>query len=177
MEQLNYELKEPIKALIDSTILFDFSTEGSYECSIVAINVYPNEVITFSVLLNDGSLFDYIPPSFVKDIEFDNTNILSLKDLVYNNNQSFTFIINEFNFIKKHQNTNLLHCYFKESDIWLKVRKYFFSIDWFLDNDKRHFVLLENGQFAFVPNHKIKIGSNEKQFEKFKKIKLTYIIY
>ena len=64
----------------------------------------------------------------------------------------------------------------KEKNIWIPVVEYFFSIDWLYDNDKRHFVLLANGQYAFVPNHKIKLNGEKHINPALKKIRKSYIV-
>lgn len=162
---LYHELEKPIKAFLKGK---DIGIDKILYCDLIALNVYPNEAITFSIIV-DGSLFDYISPENVFMYEKNKCNLM-LNDLVYNNNVSEDFVVFKSSFF---QNKKLL-AYFKHKNTWLKVKEYYFSLDWYKDNDKRHFVLLENGQFAFVPNHKIKCD-NKKEFNKnFKKIRKVY---
>ena len=61
------------------------------DCELIGINSYPNEALTFSIVL-DGCLYDYISPeNIAKDFKIDNQ--LTLKDLVYNNNSSEQFVV------------------------------------------------------------------------------------
>ena len=171
-KSLYHEFKTPINAFIDAE---DIGVSETLPCEIIAINVYPNEAITFSIIV-DGSLYDYISPenlNFKEQLSNHDKNFaLSLKDLVYNNNLSENFVVFKSNVFSKRK----LICYFKYANTWLSVKKYYFSIDWLFDNDKRHFVLLENGQFAFVPNHKIKLDGKQVINKKFQKIRKDYVV-
>lgn len=163
---LYYEF-QPIDAFMNC---IDIGLNAEKPVKIIGINSYKDEAITFTVVI-DGALYDYISPEHIKyHGVFENSSILSLKDLVYNNNVSEEFTVIHSEYVKKH----IKSAYFKERNIWVNILKYYFSIDWFNDNDKRHFVLLTNGQFAFVPNHKIKLDNNMTFDKSFKKIKEVY---
>ena len=168
LNSLYYEFDKPIKAKLNGE---DIGLENEIlDCELIGINSYPNEALTFSIVL-EGCLYDYISPeNIAKDFKLDNK--LTLKDLVYNNNSSETFVIFKSNYFTK---SNIVY-FAKEKNIWLSVKEYLFSIDWLFDNDKRHFVLLENGQFAFVPNHKIKLDGKKEINKKFQKIRENYIV-
>jgi hypothetical protein len=176
VQTLNYELPEKIECYVHDSILFDDDTLRTVtKGKIVALNLYKNEAATFTVLLHNGSLFDYIPPHL---IEFENqiNEKMSLKDLVYNNNISETFTVDKYDFIKKSELKGTLFCLFKELNGWVKVKKYILTIDWLYDNDKRHLVILENNNIAFVPNHKILINAKTLVFMPYKKIRKTFSV-
>ena len=161
-----YEEIEPIKALVLKGALGE---NEDMECEIIAINSYPGEAITFSIIV-DGSLYDYISPCDlrVETVKEGSDVVLSLKDLVYNNNPSENFIVYKSKYFAEHN----VHCYFKEANKWM-IAEYILSIDWYLDNDKRHLVILPNEQLAFVPNHKIKLNGDTSFNPDFKKLRGT----
>lgn len=172
---VNYEFKQPIAAFVADSFLYDDNKQetGFTKCKILALNLYNGEAPTVTILLDDGSLFDYCPMNVLKHKSEDTTTNLSLKDLSYNNNVSSEFVVCVYRYFLNTQ----LTAFFKNANKWLKIRQYVCSIDWALDNDKKHFCILEDGSFAFIPNHKLKIGSNcEQSFKPYKKISSTYIV-
>lgn len=164
-----YKEIEPIKALVLKGALGE---NENMECEIIAINSYPGEAITFSIVV-DGSLYDYISPCDLRVETFNEGSdvVLDLEDLVYNNNPSENFIVYKSKYFAEHT----IHCYFKQANIWM-ISEYILSIDWFLDNDKRHLVVLSNRQLAFVPNHKLKLNCDLSFNPAFKKLRKTLII-
>ncbi len=168
LNSLYYEFEKPIKAKLNGE---DIGLENEIlDCELIGINSYPNEALTFSIVL-DGCLYDYISPeNIAKDFKIDNQ--LTLKDLVYNNNSSEQFVVFQSKYFIK---SDIVY-FAKEKNIWIPVVEYFFSIDWLYDNDKRHFVLLANGQYAFVPNHKIKLNGEKHINPALKKIRKSYIV-
>lgn len=165
---LYYEFETPISAFLDGKDIGLDST--NITCSLIGINVYPKEAITFSIIVN-GSLYDYISPlNVVHSFKNSESFVKTLKDLVYNNNESENFVV----YKSKYLENKKIVAFFKNAQAWLEVEKYYFSIDWLYNNDKRHFVLLSNGQFAFVPNHKIKLDGKLEFDKNLKKIKEIY---
>jgi len=159
---VHYEI-DPIKAFVHESVLYDedLSKDNMIPCEIFCISSYINEAITFGIKLFNGSLFFYIPPHKISLNK--NISDLSLLDLVYNNNESDIITI------KKFKNFNTVFVYFKNKNIWLEG-KYFYTLDWYEGNDLRHMILLENGQFCFMPSHKIKFDKDKLNFENYLKI-------
>lgn len=173
MYDVNYEFPSPISAFVADSFLYDDDKKqtGYSKCKILALNFYPGEAPTVTILLEDGSLFDYCPMNVLKHKFDDNIIGLSLKDLSYNNNVSSVFVVTQYQYFLKTK----LTAYFKQANKWLEIRNYICSIDWALDNDKKHFCILSDGSFAFIPNHKLKIGNSvELSFKQYKKISSTY---
>ena len=69
------------------------------------------------------------------------------------------------------KNIKLAYC--KKDDSWHKVVEYVLTVDWYKDNDLLNLVKLENGYFAFLPNHKLKMNE-ERSFKKYNKIRNTF---
>jgi hypothetical protein len=161
---VHYEV-EPIKAFVESDILFGGEDRGVIPCTIFGISLYKGEAITFGVELEDGSVFFYIPPHkiFIK-----NRHEFSLETLVYHNCPSEVATVKHFSFLDKSEG----FAYFKELQKWAPF-KYLYTIDWYEGNDLLHMVLVEDNVFAFLPSHKLKF-SNNKTFQEFKKLKYLW---
>lgn len=134
---------------------------GDLVAEIVGISSYPDHAPTFQVLIDKSHLFHYAPPHL---LSINNaTKVENLKDLVYHNCPSATFSLT--------QNENLnkpISVYFKNSLLWFPG-KILYTLDWFEGNDLLHMILLDNGRFCFMPNHKISF--HLKSLPKFNKLK------
>lgn len=175
MYVVNYELPETIDCFVSEQFLYNFDKNktGVEKAKIVSLNFYKNEAPTLSIITEDGSLFDYCPLNLIGSTKDSVEKAMSygIKELSYNNNQSEYFIVNEYNFLKNKE----VKVYLKQTNEWHKIEKYICSIDWFKDNDKKHFFILDNGVFALIPNHKLKTNGIE-SFKKYKKIKQIFKI-
>ena len=66
--QNHYPIK-PIKAYVFKNFLTDDHNDKInffIECEIIGLCLYEGEAITFDIVLNDGSIFNYIPPHKIK---------------------------------------------------------------------------------------------------------------
>jgi hypothetical protein len=68
-----------------------------------------------------------------------------------------------------------VRCYFKRRDLWMPGR-YLFTIDWYTTNELLHAIALANGQYALLPNHKIKFGDQPPGFAPYKKMRLEWSV-
>ena len=162
---IHYEIKS-IKAYVKEEFLYDGdkSKTKKIPCDIFCISFYPGEAFTFGIMLEEGSVFYYIPPHALSRKKFS----FDLRDLVYHNVPNGKFCIKKFKYLDKD-----LRVYMKFKDKWFKG-KYIFTIDWYEGNDLVHFVEV-NGQFAFLPSHKIKFRG-KKDFLPFKKIHSSWSV-
>lgn len=64
-------------------------------------------------------------------------------------------------------------CYLKRVERWIEG-EYLFTIDWFDDNEQAHVVRLSNGQFAALPNHKIKFRDGARSMPDYRKLHATW---
>jgi hypothetical protein len=133
-------------------------------CRAFAVSSYVGSTPTFKILIDDGAVFSYVPPSalFHRDPA---PPELALSDLVYANCPSGDFCVHHFSAL-----AGEVHAYFKHKGLWLKGR-YQLTLDWYEGNDLLHLVLLDNGQLAFLPHHKLKFGDHEEGFEPYKKLR------
>lgn len=145
------------KAFVQTKFLYnmDEAYEGKASpCKVFAVSSYKGHYPTFKILLDDGSLFDYIPAHalFVKP---NNTKYeLGIDDLCYGK------ACPDFNIaVSVHQIFSepyaIKSCWFPKKNIWVDVDRYICTIDWYKDNENANLLILKNGQIAFVPNHKM----------------------
>ena len=151
------------------------------KCEVYAVSSYSGHAITFKVLLDDGSMFDYIPIHAIREnnpAANESLVDLDMSDLVFQKNcPDNTMTIHKFKFLTEKLNHTNMWCWFKHKNLWLLVTRYVCSIDWPEDNHSGHLVFLENGQMALVPNHKALFSlTKPKQFPNYKKIRSSWII-
>lgn len=135
-------------------------------CRAFAFSSYPGSAPTFQIVLDDGAVFSYVPPSGLFDLTRRKDPELSLADLVYHNCADGDVAVTTFSGL-----SGEVLCFFKHKDLWLKG-EYRFTVDWYKGNDLLHCVTLENGQVAFLPSHKIKFQSGAAPgFQPYKKMR------
>src|SRR5262249_38135223 len=78
----------PIKTFLRGEYLYDMDLSHAGEfvpCTAFAVSSYEGSVPTFKVLLADGAVFSYVPPSALIDKEKATGAPLELADLAYHN--------------------------------------------------------------------------------------------
>ncbi|MCC6807334.1 MAG: hypothetical protein IT381_07910 [Deltaproteobacteria bacterium] len=160
----------PIALMVKKALLYGGDPKHAGQrlpCRAFVVSSYPASTPTFKVLLEDGAVFSYLPPSALTEGE-PMPPELSLEDLVYANCPTGDFCVHDF---------ATLHgpvlAYFKRRDLWMKGR-YRLTLDWYEGNDLLHLVSLENGQQAFLPHHKLKFGDHPQGFEPYKKLRAEW---
>lgn len=139
---------------------------GWVPCTAFAFASYPGSAPTFTVRLADGAVFSYVPPHALRDPARAAEPELDLADLAYHNCPDGDVVVVEHAALRGE-----LLCFFKRRDLWLGGR-YRFTVDWYRGNDLLHCVDLDNGQIAFLPNHKIKFGpGREPGFAPYQKLR------
>lgn len=166
---VDYELPSPIKGWVQTRALYDMddSIQGYEPCTLFALTSYKNRTVTLKILLDDGSLFSFIPLHVFTSLHpasTDENSWLNLEDLAYRNCPDYEMALTNPKFLQ-----GKLHCYFIRHDLWMDG-KYVCSLDWHKQNLILHFIQLENGQVATLPSHKVKFQEGEKSFRDFKKI-------
>mgnify|MGYP000952064791 CR=1 FL=1 len=133
----------------------DPAFEGKTEpCTVFAVSSYKGHYPTFKILLKNGSLFDYIPAHALLVGTTSPVHNLTLGDLCYFKacpDMNITVNVHATlagSFCKR-------VCWMPRTAAWINITQYICTIDWFQDNHNAHLVVLENGQVAFVPNHKV----------------------
>jgi hypothetical protein len=148
------ELPKPIACFVRESVLFDgdLSKNALLPCEIVTVSSYKGDAITFNILLENGAMFSYVPIHMLMMRE---GGSFDLPDLCYINCPSYQFSLHVFSVLLNKP----VSAYFKRTKDW-KSARYLWSIDWYTENELLHFLLLDSGQFAFLPSHKVKFSSD-----------------
>lgn len=167
---------ETVTVWVKEDIFFDLETDTQLwvKCKLFGITCLTGRVPTFEILTADGYVFSDIPPHMIRFQENPEQTQYCLEDLVYNNALSEEFVISEFSELKN-----------RSAFVFLKGKKeyvkahYWFSLDFYKNNNWYHAMKLENGQVAFMPNHKIVFSANGKieenhEFPKYKKLRKEF---
>lgn len=168
---IHYDLPQPISGFVDRKLLFglDPDMSGILPCQIFSLATYPQEALTFQILLQDGSLFSYVPLHLLYHKPPETQSLLELSDLLYHNCPDSVLCIHRFEWL----NQDRVNCFFKHRQLWLSG-DYLLTVDWYGGNDLLHLIRLQNGQFALLPSHKVKFLNGEPQFQPFKKLHATW---
>jgi hypothetical protein len=138
-------------------------------CTAFTISSYPGHVPTFQLLLGDGAVFSYVPPSALVEPAVLGPPELELEDLVY-----FACPDEQICVHRHHALEGDVLAYFKRRDLWLAGR-YLFTVEWWTGNDLCHAIALANGQLALLPHHKLKFGSGHAPgFAPYRKIRKVW---
>jgi hypothetical protein len=141
-------------------------------CTPFTISSYPGEAPTFQIRLADGAIFSYVPPSALVDPSqpaYGRGPELDLAALAYHN------CIDEQICVHAHAAlVGPVLAYFKREDAWLPGT-YRFSVEWWTGNQVLHAIVLEQGQLALLPHHKLKFGAGHGPgFAPYRKLRRTW---
>ncbi len=160
----------PIKAMVREDVLYnmDVSHKNNFiNCEIIGVSSYKGSVPTFQIVVDKESIFSYVPPHLLlqrrvgeQETQF---NHFDLNDLVYHNCPSPEFALIEIDYLKKP-----MSAYLRSQKSWSPC-VYLFTMDWHEGNDLLHCIAIDNGQFAFLPSHKLSLG--KKEFQPYLKLK------
>jgi hypothetical protein len=164
---------KPIKAFVENRYLYDMqNVEGYSVCEIMGISAYLHQPLTFHILIDKKYIYSNIPIVALSLIAIQPiTNKIPNDVLSHVNCPDISIEMVQFNSLKDKKAS----CYLRKIDKWYKIDNYYFAIDFYEDNEFLHFVALENGQFALIPNHKINLGG-ETKLEPYKKSRQDWSI-
>ncbi len=144
----------PFTAVVENRVLHDDdpSVDGWTLCKVFAISSYPGHVPTFQVMLENGAMFSYVPPHRLRQWAPSDAfpERFELADLVYHECRDEKITVNRYDLLTRSPCRAYLH----KQKRWLDA-VYVATVDWYMGNDLLHLVTLENGQFAFLPSHKV----------------------
>jgi len=155
---------------VDARFLHDMDERYAGEVArgtAFAVSSYPGDALTMQVLLEDGSLFSYLPLHALSHRQVREPR-LELSDLVYRNCPGAHIAVSVHPYLE-----GALSCYFRKRDVWLGG-SYVCTIDWPADNEQFHLCALENGQYAALPNHKVKFKNGPRSFADYRKLHATW---
>jgi len=124
-------------------------------CTAFSISSYVGSAPTFQILLADGAVFSYLPPSALVDPARRAAPELPLGELVYHDCKSVEISVHVFDALG-----GPVLAYFKHRDLWMPGA-YLFTVDWYTGNEMLHALALANGQYALLPSHKVKFGDHQ----------------
>jgi hypothetical protein len=161
---------------VDSAVFHNMETESAWvKAKIFGITCLPGRVPTFEILTTEGYVFSDVPPHLVRWKE-KVEDPLPLESLVYNNCLSRTFSLAVFPALRERRG----YAYFRNEARYVAAA-YWFSLDFYQDNNWFHCLKLENGQLAFVPSHKLVFPPDGvlpegHQFPKFQKLRQEFVV-
>lgn len=161
---------DKIKCKIYKKFLYNLETndEVLVDAEIIGVSAYVGQPLTFHVLIEGHSIFSDIPiHALCKHEPIGALNKILLPHINCPDYNIDVFILNDLK-------SKVPVAYFKKSNTWL-VGTYLFTVDFFKENELMHLLLLVNGQFAFVPNHKIN-WNNKLELPDYKKLKQNWSI-
>lgn len=165
---MNKSIITPIKTKVLEKYLYDMdeSKTGLIKCKVIGVSAYIGVSLTLHILLDDGSVFSNIPIFALRNNEI-TSQIVGNSELAFCNCPDDMIDVFEI----EHFKTLKPSCRFNKSSIWVKECTYHFTVDFYEDNELLHFMSLNNGEMAWLPNHKINwFGSTElKPYKKMRK--------
>lgn len=136
---------------VNTTVFYNMEGPDRWEkAKIFGITCLPGRVPTFELLASTGYVFSDVPPHLIHWCDRDPLEPLPLSSLVYNNCLSEKFSLAVFDELKARK----AYAYFRKEERYVSAQ-YWFSLDFYEDNNWYHCVKLVNGQIAFVPSHKL----------------------
>lgn len=160
----------PQRVTVDARFLYDGDPAyaGSSERGTAfAVSSYPGDALTLQVLLDNGALFSYLPLHAVAHMPLREPT-LELSDLVYANCPGDTIEVTRYPFLDGNVNA-----YLRRRKEWIGG-SYVCTIDWPKDNEQFHLLALENGQYAALPNHKVKFKNGPREMPPYRKLHATW---
>lgn len=163
---------------VNRGIFFNMEKETDQweKVKLFGITCLSGQVPLFEIITKEGYVFSDVPPHLVKWKE-SHEKEYNLNSLIYNNCLSEDFSLSSFPELE----SRFAFVYFKDNKEYVKA-KYWFSLDFYKNNNWYHCLKLDNGQFCFIPSHKIIFSDKENLdvtklgFPEFKKLRQKYCV-
>lgn len=94
---------------------------------------------------------------------------LSLEDLVYHNFPDEQLVVHRHSVLEAQD----CRAFFKRSGKFMPA-SYLLTLDWWTGNDLLHLLALQNGQFALLPNHKVRFNGDTSALPQYQKLRATW---
>jgi hypothetical protein len=128
--------------------------------------------VCFTTGVEQGSVYAYVPAhALVDPNQIEGGVELPLSDLIYHPSKSGRICVTRF----KGLEGSIQAKFVRRGDFWLMGR-YILTVDWYDGNDALNLVALENGQYAFLPYHKLKFDGGKREFPDFRKLKSSWAV-
>lgn len=168
---------EPMTVWVNRGVFFNLEKENDKweKVKLFGLTCLTGKVPLFEIITKEGYVFSDIPVHLIRWKEDVTDQDFELSSLVYNNCLAEDFVISCFPELEKRHAL----VFMKSENMYVKAN-YVFSLDFYKNNNWFHCMKLVNGQFAFIPSHKI-IFSNkeilthsELKFPDFQKLRHTF---
>jgi hypothetical protein len=141
-------------AWVDSAVFYNMTAPSQWvKVKVFGLTCLAGRVPAFEVLTAEGHVFSDIPPHLVRwkePAKEPDSAEFTLSELVYNNCLSSTFSLTAFEALAE----RTAYVYLKSREMYVKGR-YWFSLDFYQDNNWFHCIKLHTGHLAFIPSHKL----------------------
>lgn len=163
----------PFQALVRNALLYDnpkLNDSWSF-CTVIGVSSYPGHAPTFTILTDAGGVFSYVPAHHLRLGATLTGPELDLSQLVYHNCPTAEVAVVTHSYLKQLS----ARCFERQTGQWFQAR-YVCTLDWYTDNKLLHLLLLDNGQIALQPNHKVLFGFSVCDLPEYKKMRGTWLV-
>lgn len=176
---MHYPLPETISAYVKTVVFYDLDKELASNdeygeltpVKLFGISFYEGQTPTFQVITPEGAVFSDVPLDYIfhKKEAINNEVNYKLNELVYFNCPTSDVIVVKFAHLSEKKNSLVI---LNQSKNYRMNGDYLLSVDFYNENNWFHLMKLANGQFCFIPSHKILFSRNNlKSLPKYKKMK------
>lgn len=144
----------PFPVRVDARYLYDMdpAREGEWvDASVFAVSSYLGHAPTFQVLTAEGAVFSYLPAQALRHGDGGGV-VLDGPELVYHDCHSTPLVAHRYEAL-----ATPARAFIRQRSLWLGAA-YHCTLDWYEGNDLLHLLLLDNGQVALLPSHKVLFG-------------------
>lgn len=163
----------PFAARLAEEYLYDLDPAkvgGWVDCTVFAVISYIGHAPTFQVMLVNGSVFSYLPAEALRHGLVAVGPTFTGAELVYHDCHSAPITVTRYATLAAVP----ARAYFKARAAWVGAQ-YVATVDWYEGNDLLHVLLLDNGQVAMLPSHKVLFGDDVTDtLPEYKKLRATF---
>ena len=163
---------DPVPVRVRQEFLYDMdpAKAGTYvHGRIFSVSSYQGHLPTFQVLLDDGSVFSYLPAHALVAPDQDPSVELDAEDLTYHPSPAGDIHVTSYKALQ-----GPVQVFLRRRDLWVRGR-YVLTIDWHEGNDLLHLVVLDSGHVALLPQHKVKFGDAAQSLEPYRKLHQEWV--
>lgn len=147
-------LDVPLSGWVENRVLQDDdpAVEGWSPAQVFALSSYAGHALTVQVRLANGAVFSYVPLHRVRFSDPTSGELrdrLELRELVYHDCPDERIAVTAYPHLR-----GAVRAYIAPRETW-RSGTYLATVDWYTGNDLLHLVLLDNGQLAALPSHKV----------------------
>lgn len=166
---LHAEISRPFGCLVYNKFFYDgeqVEKEPLTRCTVFAVSSYIGHEPTFNVRIqSNGGVFHYLPVRALVSKEV--AEPIHELDLCYYKCYDHSIAVNQFEYLQ-----GPVRAFIKGVS---HEGEYRLTVDWYKSNVNMHLIALANGQFAFLPSHKLLFRSDERELPKYRKLRQEWL--